>query len=42
MCCVWEAFTAIGTVGATVLALVPVVKENWRKLWIKIHDANTP
>lgn len=40
MCCVWEAFTAIGTVGATVLALVPVVKENWRKLWIKIHDAN--
>lgn len=40
MCCVWDALTAIGTIGATGLALVPVIKENWRKLWIKITYAS--
>jgi len=35
----WTMLTAIGTIGATVLALLPIIKENWRKLWLKIYSA---
>ena len=38
--CLWEALTAVGTVGATILALLPIIRENRRKSWIKIYGAH--
>lgn len=35
--CYWcDVFTAIGTVGATATALIPTIKENYRRFWVKI------
>lgn len=36
---IWDILTAIGTCGATILAIIPTVKENWRLLWLKISEA---
>ena len=36
---IWEAVSAVGTVGACFLALIPLIKENWRRIWLKIYSA---
>lgn len=39
----WTMLSAIGTIGAAIVALglglYPIIKENWRRLWIKIYSA---
>ncbi|MDR2685822.1 MAG: hypothetical protein LBB23_03575 [Rickettsiales bacterium] len=35
----WTALTAIGTIGVAILAVWPIIKENWRKLWLKIDSS---
>lgn len=35
-----NCFIAIGTVGATSIALSQVIKENWRFFWLKIYSAS--
>ena len=36
---IWDFLSALGTVGACLIALIPFIKENFSRIWLKIYYA---